>query len=91
MLYPHRGLLGVTAHLGGPKLGVLYDIYGSVSSVRVVWAPGCHALALHPHLWMHDCCFPSWERMRKANNSYSAATGYEPNSKCLTLRRGESC
>lgn len=53
-------------------------------------APGCHALAFHPILWMHNCCFPFLERM-KANSSYSAATGYEPNRECLTPRRGESC
>lgn len=58
---------------------------------------GLHGLraAMHwpfsPVSGVHDCCFPSWERMRKATNSYSAATGYEPNSKCLTPRRGESC
>ena len=40
MLYPHWGLLGVTVHLKGLKLEVLYDTYRSASAMRIVWAPG---------------------------------------------------
>lgn len=84
---PPQGPSCVPAYLEGPEPGVLYAIYG-LQLREGAWLP---CTGPSPHLWTHNCCFPSWERMTKANSSYSAATGYEPNRECLTPRRGESC